>query len=719
MSSLYDVVIVGAGLAGLSAASALRDRNVLVLEREARPGGRVQTWSSHGVRCDLGAVFAFDPARSPVPLEQPPPIRESERIGLNVSGVTHWGGSVHACLAGLGLDAAEREALDAFESGRRDAEALPPRLAKALGAFFRVIHPGAIEEALPERQRDALQRFAVARHAGGNGQLVEALAASLGERLRLGATVIGIEEKYGLVEVRVLAGQQSEVIAARAVICATTGPVAAQLMPSMTNDRCRAFLERSRWGGGTVMAIGLRGADLPDFGYLVTPDRRFDTLLLHRGRGGQPDVLYVYYVGTPPPSPTLEETLAELRELKLGAFRPEQVVFSESRRWPEVGPLISPDSHGRFDEWETRPSERVFLAGDYTFVQPGQVLPYGMDQALASGSAAAAKAAAYLDVPDAIERYRSEYLVESTVYHLSGERPRVLQTKREGNLAYWGVVLLAEPDPELARYLLLGRRESCWEYQTGFGITSDDTVLACEGLLAAKVPRETLLPSLQRLVELFYEPGEGAFAALSPERQRVKACAQGRADYWCRPSLDATAQAAWLLRELAPERYRDVITACGRFVARAQHADGSFSGLWFPTVVATTWHALRLLAALGTEHASNVRRGLEFIRAGQGHDGSWRESVIETSAAVLALHHLGERAGTSADAQAIAAARRWLHANRQPGGGWAGEPLLYYWFEIGPGEKLLFHCRDRGRITSAWATRALRASEGARHGTID
>jgi len=717
MSSLYDVVIVGAGLAGLSAAYALRDRAVLVLEREARPGGRVQTGSSHGVHHDLGAVFAFDPARSPVPLELPPPVCESERIGLHLDGVTHWGGSVQACIAQLGLDAAERGALDDFANGRRDAAALPDRLAQALGAFFRVIHPGLIAEALPERQRDALQRFSVTRHAAGNGQLVDALAAPLGSRLRLSTEVIGIEEKYGLVEIRVRAGERSEVIGARAVICATTGPVAARLMPSMTNDRCRVFLEKSRWGGGTVVALGLRDADLPDFGYLVTPGRRFDTLLLHRGRGGDPDVLYVYYVGTPPPSPSLAETLADLRELKIGAFRPEQVVFSESRRWEEIGPRISPDSYGRFDEWETRPSERVFLAGDYTFVQPGQVLPYGMDQALASGSAAAQRVEAYLDVPDAVERYRSEYLVESTVYHLSGERPRVLQTKHEGNLAYWGTVLLGEPDPELARYLLLGRREGCWEYQTGFGVTSDDTVLACEGLLAARVPREMLLPSLQRLVELFYEPGEGAFAALSPQRHRVKACAQGRAEYWCGPSLDATAQAAWLLREVAPERYADVIAACGRFVARAQRADGSFSGLWFPTVVATTWHALRLLAALGTEHRVSVRRGLEFIRSEQAHDGSWRDSVIETSAAVLALGHIDDRAAT--DGGAIEAARRWLLSRRQPDGRWGGEPLLYYWFEIGPGEKLLFHCRDRGRVTSAWAKLALRAREGARHGTID
>ena len=39
-SGVLDTVIVGAGLAGLTVAYGLRDRNILVLEKEDRPGGR-------------------------------------------------------------------------------------------------------------------------------------------------------------------------------------------------------------------------------------------------------------------------------------------------------------------------------------------------------------------------------------------------------------------------------------------------------------------------------------------------------------------------------------------------------------------------------------------------------------------------------------------------------------------------------------------------------
>lgn len=57
------IAIIGAGAAGLSAASCLRDAgfsNITLYEREGRPGGKCETWTHGGASFELGAVLGTD-----------------------------------------------------------------------------------------------------------------------------------------------------------------------------------------------------------------------------------------------------------------------------------------------------------------------------------------------------------------------------------------------------------------------------------------------------------------------------------------------------------------------------------------------------------------------------------------------------------------------------------------------------------------------------------
>jgi phytoene dehydrogenase-like protein len=67
----HDVIVVGGGVSGLTVAYRLRDRDVLLLEREPQPGGVAKSETWQGLEYSIGAAYIIDPdPRSTDPREQ-------------------------------------------------------------------------------------------------------------------------------------------------------------------------------------------------------------------------------------------------------------------------------------------------------------------------------------------------------------------------------------------------------------------------------------------------------------------------------------------------------------------------------------------------------------------------------------------------------------------------------------------------------------------------
>ena len=103
-----DVVIIGAGVAGLAAAETLRrqGRTCCVLEAAAWVGGRARTIQVAGAPFDLGATWLHDAARNPLTAAALHNTIRSSRIPLGADGLdvrlAHKTGS----LAGVAHDVA-------------------------------------------------------------------------------------------------------------------------------------------------------------------------------------------------------------------------------------------------------------------------------------------------------------------------------------------------------------------------------------------------------------------------------------------------------------------------------------------------------------------------------------------------------------------------------------------------------------------------------------
>ena len=299
MPERYDVIVVGGGFAGVTAARecALQGRRTLLLEARDRLGGR--TWSAawNGFAVEYGGAW--------VHWHQPHTFSELTRAGLGVSvsdnaGRAYWQvGSERRSGTIEERDEIARRGWDRFVEGVREALPQPHAPLAALPQLARFDRLSAAERVaeldFDEEERDVLvaelesvthaplsesgavsilrwhalsgYSLELTQHTGGRvtidegtGALLRAIADAAEFERRLDTPVAAVRRRDGGVEVETRAG---EVFAARAVVVAvplnTLGGI--DFSPALPEDKQRAIALGQASRGIKVM-IHARGEDV-------------------------------------------------------------------------------------------------------------------------------------------------------------------------------------------------------------------------------------------------------------------------------------------------------------------------------------------------------------------------------------------------------------------------------------------------------------------------
>ena len=414
---MHDAIVVGGGIAGLAAAWALRDRDVVVLEAADRVGGRIRSerrgelWLNLGAHVFAGAGSATDAlleqtgvAAAEVPgiltavslrgrlvagrrvethpLALPLALRDRvalARTGLRLRRAVRRYGRVPAAnvLAHLGDESFSDwlgpvpDAVDAIlRATLRRSSAEPEQLAAGYGiGYFHLVWD----------RSGGLARNIL----GGPATLTEAIAAALGPRVRTATPVESVIEEPGAVRV-VCAGEERR---ARNAILATPAHVtrAIATLPAEL-DGALAQIAYGRYVLAAFLVEEDGAAPWRDIYAIATPGRSFNMLFNMSNvqrRGGS----LMAYSGASLADPlwALEDDevraryLADLREVLPGVRVSETVIH----RWEHGLPYVRPGRHAIQGILE-RTSGRVMLAGDYLGSRY-------TDTAIASGLSAAAR----------------------------------------------------------------------------------------------------------------------------------------------------------------------------------------------------------------------------------------------------------------------------------------------------------------------------------------
>jgi monoamine oxidase len=291
-------IVVGAGLAGLAAADALRREgvDVVVVEARDRVGGRVWSAPLAGGVVERGAEFVFsgDEVLHAT----------AARLGLGLYRKgTHYGdreprggapvspADLDAAAARLGVAEADGTVLDALAS-----LGLAPEVADVIAARVEVssAYPAAdLDAGVLAETGAAFGRFDTFGVQGGNGRLAEGLAAPLGPAVVLGTPVEAIAWDRRSVRV---SGPGLDLWAHRAVVATPATMTAGIRFDPPLPERARHALAAARYGQAAKLHVPLLAPAEPS-AVLSVPARYWTYTQL--GPDGAPAPFLAAFAGTP------------------------------------------------------------------------------------------------------------------------------------------------------------------------------------------------------------------------------------------------------------------------------------------------------------------------------------------------------------------------------------------------------------------------------------
>ncbi len=281
-------------------------------------------------------------------------------------------------------------------------------------------------------------------------------------------------------------------------------------------------------------------------------------------------------------------------------------------------------------------------------------------------------------------------LTKCSIFKIDDNKPSFMQFMEEGNIAYYALIAQAEKDKALAKKVAMAStKNNLWEYGYGYGETAEDSALVIESLITLRLENKKIDKALETIVQNYYDKENGCFATILANN--------GRAPYWHGCSTETTAHIAYLLYMNNKERYQSIIEKASLYILSTSEMGKYWKSRWFPGTGISTYYSLRLLSIFKEKYKESIEKVLNYLVETQNENGSWNNSIIETSTNIMTLK-------LSLDTyKSINKAKTWLMQTKTQ----TPENILYYWFENQFSERIFFNCYDNGEIAKAWKKIAL------------
>jgi oxygen-dependent protoporphyrinogen oxidase len=410
--SLYDAIIIGGGIAGLTAAYMLRDKTILLLEQEDRFGGRVLSEKINEATNNIGTQFFTEEDTSFVRLVDELGI---ERVSHDVNSApfalylngrlyTDFGSlfSVKVTLDAIRLVSRMYRKSEIFKLPMDDprwqelAKQNVTELQKGFGpeilALVNTYMRGACVSK-PERtsagmgaalSADIFRTGDMAFVTGGFQKIPDAMVDELDGKVMSGAGVTNVEERDGEVSTRFTKDGEEHVVKSRSAVMAVPPPIALKLIPQLPDWKKEA-LAKVEYGPITVVSVFLKrsipwkrwfGMMSNNLIFQGIGDATYDT---EEDKNQDNPIIYNFIISIPPDEKKEIETFLaksdeEIVTLIIQDFRvmmpdadiEKYITGTKVTRYP-IGELeLSPEYYLELLPHLPKPVGNIHFCGDYT-----------------------------------------------------------------------------------------------------------------------------------------------------------------------------------------------------------------------------------------------------------------------------------------------------------------------------------------------------------------
>ena len=414
--TIYDTVIIGGGIAGLTAAYMLRDKKLLLLEQEDRFGGRIWTEKINEATYNIGTQYlneednpfvhmidelGIERITHDVTTVAPIVFYLNNQLYLKPSSLLNW----RIVLDGIRLlsntyrksktfllpsDNPRRQKLDK-QNLTELQQGYSPEILAIVNAYLK----GACVSK-PERTSagigavitmDIFNANELAFVKGGTQKITDAIAEKLNDKVMKGSGVTKVEEKDGIVSTYFQKNGKEYIVKSKSAVMAVPPQIALKLIPQLPDWKKEA-LTKVDYGPITIVSVFLK-RNIPWERWMamlctnVTISFIFDvTFDTEDDKNEDNPIIYNFIISIPPDEKKeIEAFLAKADEeivtLALNDFKQimpdadidEYIMDTKVTRFP-IGEIeLSPEYYLELLPLLKKPVGNIHFSGDYSHGQ--------------------------------------------------------------------------------------------------------------------------------------------------------------------------------------------------------------------------------------------------------------------------------------------------------------------------------------------------------------